>query len=53
MLSKEGFTGYRTNKYRMNYYETPTGLKFVLNTDLNLTANPRESLHQLYEQVTI
>jgi hypothetical protein len=37
----------------MNYYETPTGLKFVLNTDLNVAGNPRDLLHQLYEQVVI
>jgi hypothetical protein len=37
----------------MNYYETPTGLKFVLNTDLNVVGNPRDLLHQLYEQIVI
>lgn len=37
----------------MNYYETPSGLKFVLNTDLNPIGNPRELLHQIYENVII
>ena len=51
---KEGFTGIKTNKYRMNYYETPTGLKFVLNTDLSLVGtSQRDVLHQLYEQIII
>lgn len=35
----------------MNYYETPSGIKFILNTDLNIVGNAREFLHQLYEQV--
>ena len=48
---KEGFLGYRTNKYKMNYYETASGVKFVLNTDLNVVGNPRDVLHQIYENV--
>ncbi len=35
----------------MNYYETPSGIKFVLNTDLNAGSNPRDLLHQIYENV--
>ena len=30
---KEGFSSYKTNIYRLNLYETPSSLKFVLNTD--------------------
>ena len=37
----------------MNYYETPSGIKFVLNTDLNPVGNTRELLHQIYEQVML
>ena len=51
MTRKEGFTGIKTNKYKMNYYETPSGIKFILNTDLNAAGNVRELLHQCYEQV--
>ncbi len=48
---KEGFTGFRTNSYKLNYYETASGVKFILNTEINTAGNPREILHQLYETV--
>lgn len=50
---KDGFLGFKTNKYKMNYYETPSGIKFVLNTDLNPVGNTRELLHQIYENVLL
>lgn len=48
---KEGFLYYKTSKYTLNYFETPSGLKFVLNTD-NVTQNARELLQQLYKEVS-
>lgn len=48
---KEGFLYYKTSKYTLHYLETPSGLKFVLNTD-NVTQNARELLQQLYREVS-
>lgn len=47
---KEGFLYYKTSKYTLHYFETPSGLKFVLNTD-NASQNARELLQQLYREV--
>lgn len=49
---KKGFLCYKTNKYALHYLETPTGLKFILNTDVN-AHDVRELLQKLYSQVTI
>ena len=46
----EGFQCYRTSKYKLNYFETPSGIKFVMNTDLN-APNVRELLQQINSQV--
>ena len=49
---KDGFLNYRTSKYKLHFYETPSGLKFVMNTDLNV-GNIRDIMHQLYHSVSI
>ena len=41
---KQGFTSYKTNVYRLSLYETPSSLKFVLNTD-NEASQQEVSLH--------
>jgi trafficking protein particle complex subunit 1 len=41
------FISYRTSKYKLHYYETPTLLKFVMITDA-MTDNKRVVLHQIY-----
>ena len=45
--SQDGFVTYRTNQYKLHYYETPTGLKFVINTD-PLVDSLRVVLRQIY-----
>ena len=47
---KKGFLFYKTNKYALHYFETPTGVKFVLNTDVN-AHDVRDILQRLYSQV--
>jgi len=51
---KEGFTCYKTSKYRLNYYETPSGYKFVLNTDTAVT-HPivKDLLQNIYGKVFV
>ena len=48
-ISRETFLGYRTNAYRMHYFETASGLKFILTTDA-ATASMREALQRIYSQ---
>ena len=45
---KDAFLNYRTNRYKLHFYETPTGMKFILNTDVNV-ANVKEYLHEVYK----
>ncbi|XP_065362859.1 trafficking protein particle complex subunit 1 [Calliphora vicina] len=49
---REGFLFYKTNKYALHYLETPSGLKFVLNTDVNAT-NVKELLQQIYSKIWV
>ncbi|KAI3376086.1 hypothetical protein L3Q82_016386 [Scortum barcoo] len=51
VLRKEGFLSFQTSKYRLHYYETPSGLRFVLNTDLSVS-NARETLQHIYNNAT-
>jgi trafficking protein particle complex subunit 1 len=44
---EDNFISYRTSKYKLHYYETPTLLKFVLITDAK-SDNKRVILHQIY-----
>jgi len=48
----EGFQCYRTSKYMLNYLETPSGVKYVMNTDLN-AISVRELLQLINSQVYI
>ncbi|CAF0940268.1 unnamed protein product [Adineta ricciae] len=49
---KDGFLSFKTNCYKLHYYETATGHKFVLNTDNNV-GNIRDILHQLYSTIFV
>jgi len=51
---KKGFSSYKTNIYRLNLYETPSSLKFVLNTDNEASQSEvEELLSGLYCQVYV
>eukprot|EP00088_Acartia_fossae_P035322 TRINITY_DN36380_c0_g1_i1.p1 TRINITY_DN36380_c0_g1~~TRINITY_DN36380_c0_g1_i1.p1 ORF type:complete len:131 (+),score=10.51 TRINITY_DN36380_c0_g1_i1:34-426(+) len=51
---KQGFSSYKTNIYRLNLYETPSSLKFVLNTDNEASQQEiRELLSGVYCQVYV
>ncbi len=52
LIRREGFQSLRTNKYKLHFYETPSGLKFVLNTDLGV-GNIHSYLQQMYSKVCI
>lgn len=47
---KRGFLCYKTSKYALHYYESLTGVKFILNTDITVK-NVRDLLQQLYKEV--
>ena len=50
IFRKDQFASYRTNKYKLNYYETPSGLKFIMNTDLSV-GNIRDIMKTIYRKV--
>lgn len=49
---KEGFLYFKTSKYALNYFETPSGLKFILNTDI-ASPNVRDLLKQIYSDIYV
>ncbi|KAI8061077.1 Sybindin-like family-domain-containing protein, partial [Gongronella butleri] len=52
LTEQDGFISYRTTTYRLHYYETPTGLKFVLNTDPH-TEGMKAVLKQIHIQLYV
>lgn len=49
---KDGFQCYLTSKYKLNYFETPSGIKYVMNTDLN-AQGVKEVLQSINSQVQL
>lgn len=49
---KDGFTSFNTNYYKLHFFETPSGLKFVLNTSLNVDSL-RDSLQYIYNSIYV
>lgn len=48
---KDGFLAFQTSRYKLHYYETPTGIKVVMNTDLGV-GPIRDVLHHIYSAVS-
>ncbi|ORY73994.1 putative trafficking protein particle complex subunit, partial [Neocallimastix californiae] len=48
----KGFLSYKTNSYKLHYYETASGLKFVVCTD-HRTPNLQDMLHQVYRDIYV
>jgi hypothetical protein len=42
------FQSFKTNKYKLHFFESPTGVKFVLLTDPN-TGNIQQQLSEIYQ----
>ncbi|XP_051947387.1 trafficking protein particle complex subunit 1 [Xyrauchen texanus] len=49
---KDGFMMFQTSRYKLHYYETPTGIKLVMNTDLSVP-NCRDTLQQIYSTLYV
>ncbi|KAK2507504.1 hypothetical protein MC885_008703 [Smutsia gigantea] len=49
---KEGFLAFQTSRYKLHYYETPTGIKVVMNTDLGV-GPIRDVLHHIYSALYV
>nr|CAD7439685.1 unnamed protein product [Timema bartmani]CAD7454011.1 unnamed protein product [Timema tahoe] len=50
--TKDGFLCYKTSKYSLHFFETPSSIKFVLTTDVG-AQNVREFLQQIYSQIYV
>ena len=48
MHRKDRFLSYKTNRYKLHLYETATGLKILMNTDVSVQ-NVNEYLHNIYK----
>ncbi|XP_067828287.1 trafficking protein particle complex subunit 1 [Heptranchias perlo] len=49
---RDGFLSFQTSKYKLHYYETATGIKIVMNTDLGV-GSIRDVLSQIYSTIFV
>ncbi|KAI8770534.1 trafficking protein particle complex subunit 1 [Biomphalaria glabrata] len=49
---KEGFLNFTTSKYKLHFFETPSGLKLILNTDLSV-GNMKDVLQQIFSSIYV
>eukprot|EP00088_Acartia_fossae_P011956 TRINITY_DN16100_c0_g1_i9.p1 TRINITY_DN16100_c0_g1~~TRINITY_DN16100_c0_g1_i9.p1 ORF type:complete len:155 (-),score=16.92 TRINITY_DN16100_c0_g1_i9:77-514(-) len=53
-VSKEGFLSYKTSAYRLNFFETVSKLKLILNTDTETSQSEiRELLSGIYRDIYV
>lgn len=50
--AKEGLLGYTASNYKLHYFETPTGFKFVMNTDIGV-GDIQEILRHIYAKIFV
>ena len=50
--AKEGLVGYSASNYKLHYFETPTGFKFVMNTDTSVE-NVQDVLRHVYARIFV
>ena len=50
--SKDSFVSYKTSHYKLHYYESPTGIKIILNTDTGL-GNLHNTLQHIYRKIFV
>ncbi|XP_046336108.1 trafficking protein particle complex subunit 1-like [Haliotis cracherodii] len=49
---KDGFMNFKTTKYKLHFFETQSGLKFIMNTDLNV-GSVKETLQLIYSSIYV
>lgn len=50
--TRDNFLGYSTNKYKLHLLETPTGTKFILNTD-EKAGDLQDVLQHIYTKIYV
>lgn len=50
--SKDSFVSYKTSQYKLHYYESPTGIKIILNTDVNV-GRLQDTLQHIYRKIFV